>query len=128
MAGLIFCAIWILLGDSVVLRGLRFGEVPFIWLFWSTTLTRKENKISFWFALACWVALFLLAVRSFALLSVRALSSAPPFDHRPFLPSSSKDIFVTAVFAVILLAQVAYMSWQYRVSRAPKELDDEDIA
>ena len=117
MASLIFCAIWILLAGSFFFGGLRGEPVPFFWLFWSTNLTRAENKVGFWLVLVCWLALFLAASAGFLLTCVRALTGQPPFDHHSFWPSSLKDVLATIIFSLLLLglAWLMYRRHRFRV-------------
>jgi hypothetical protein len=114
---LIFFATWILLAGRFFFGGLRGGPVPFMWLFWSTNLTRDKDGIGFWIVLVGWLALFICACAGFLLTCIRALTGAHPFDQNSFWPSSVKDMLAAAIFSLLFFFVLWITYRDYRVRR-----------
>lgn len=116
MIALVFSATWILLAGGFFFGGLRGKSVPFTWLFWTTSLKRGEDGAKFWFVLACWFAMFLLACYGLLLTGFRAMTGAHPFDRDSFWPGSIKDVLVFIFFSLIFVgtAWIIYRNFKIR--------------
>ena len=109
MLRILFAAVWAVLSGSILVGAIGEGCVPFRFWFWSTTLTRKDDKGSFWFVSAFWAAIFVMCVGLLVWMPLRAVTGQSPFDRKPFLPSSPTEIAMTVFFAVVLAIAFFFM-------------------
>jgi hypothetical protein len=104
---LFMCATWILVSGLYVYDIVKKGKAPFFWFGKVTWLTRKDDSLYFFVVAAYWIALFFLSFGGLVWFSIQEFNG-----NRPFYPTTTKDLLLTIVCAVVFLFLLFFLGRQ----------------